>query len=208
MAIKKQSNLLDTPPLLSQTIWGIVWEDHFPYQTQGGIKVELSNYDDVSAFMNDNYHNIYNTLDNPFTGSDPNSKKRSYYEVAGDFFKFNDDLRTIAIAVGNPLDWTGYYYRNVSIMPEYQGQGIYQEFTKYLVNILRQHGVERLEGDVAPSNMVNIRVMTKMGFIVSGINLSEKWGTVLRLTKYLLKERQDIFFNQFCSAINPLKDVK
>lgn len=89
------------------------------------------------------------------------------------------------------------------MIPEYQGNGNYQKLLLHLLHVLSTHGVERVEGDVAPSNLGHIHVLNKLQFNITGFSISDRWGTMLHFTKFLRKETESLFLNQFCHGVKP-----
>jgi hypothetical protein len=73
-------------------------------------------------------------------------------------------------------------------------------------------GVARVESEVSPSNTSALNLQLKQGFMVTSATNSERWGSVLRLTKFLNPESERIFRRQFCSiptrttALDPKRD--
>lgn len=194
------------PSYFSSTLWGIDWSRYFPTPF-GKVTAELASFAEIAAFSKKHFPEIYHHTPGTqrFADTAAAAVRERYYKIAGDFFAFRDGGVLVGVAVGSPLDWSGYNFRNVSLLPSHHGQGIYQEFFPFLAEILRSHGVERLEGDVAPSNQPHIHALTKMGAVVTGLNLSDRWGAVLHFTKYLLDGPQEVFHDQFCQSVHELK---
>ena len=195
----------------SEHIWDFSWSDYFPIVlNDADIVVEKSSDEDVLKFARENFATIYGSEFNKssFLWFDTSEPKNTYYKIAGDFFVFKDGQKTIGVFVGTPLDWGTYYLRNVSILPEYQGRKIYQKFLRRFLNYLEELNLERIEGEISPANSASIHVLLKFGFTISGINLSERWGTLLKFVKYTSLKHHEVFFKQFCHSRIPEMERK
>lgn len=197
---------LDKNISLTEKIFGLNWSEYFPLELGNpGEFIQIADLKTSSDFFKKNYESIYqkNIWNSPFLSSGSSITKEKYYETAGDFFAFMDGNKVTGIFVGTLVDWSTYYFRNCSILPEYQGGGRYQKLLKHLLMILKKHSVERVEGDIAPSNLGHIHVLNKLGFNITGLNLSERWGSLVHFTKYLNPTHESVFLDQFCEGVRP-----
>jgi hypothetical protein len=55
---------------------------------------------------------------------------------------------------------------------------------------------------VSPSNATMLHVATRLGFISSGTLLSDRWGALVRFTKFLDTPSESVFTRQFCSQLS------
>lgn len=193
---------------MSEIIWKINWKDFFPHPfSKGNFQAVPSTFSRTLHFLKKHFKNIYELEknNNGFISEDYTSEKLRYYEMAGDFFEFRDidHNKTIGIFIGTPIDWSSYYLRHASILPDYHNYKIYQEFIELLLYILKKHKVERVEGATSPSNLVVVHSLNKMGFNISGMELSERWGSMLRFVKFLSSKHESTFLNQFCVGTRP-----
>lgn len=174
---------------MSFKVWGLDWEKELPRPLTDSIRVEFRTYDEALPLIAELFPEVYQyDADAKFRDRGPAEFRRRYYETSGDFFVFYDSENNDAVAgmaIGTILDWSGYNFRNIAIAPAYQESGIYLKFFEMLCEVLKEHGLERIEGDVAPSNRHHIHVLNKMGYIVTSVSMSERWGVMLHITKYL-----------------------
>lgn len=193
---------------LATGIWGIDWTKHFPAPLKDtGLTVEHTTYDEALPFIQANFSEIYSSISrgNFHERFDQDAKAR-FYRNAGDFFIFRDENgEPCGVAVCNPTDWSTYYFRNISMLPRVQGRGAYQAFFAYLALVLRDYGIQRIEGDIAPSNLPHIHAVTKVGLHVTGLNLSDRWGAMLHFTLFLNEADLDTFNGHFCEIVRKLK---
>lgn len=191
---------------LTGELFGISWETYFPHKLgDTNVKAVHCSFSEALDFLKLHYNRI-NGIDpstSAFFNNESNEQRRRFYERCGDFFLFVDGSKTVGSFCGNPIDWSSYYLRNVAILPEYQGFGLFQSFMSYYISVLAKHGINRVETEVAPSNLINVHVFNKLQFNVSGYANTDRWGTFIQFTKYLNPDCEAVFLDRFCSGIKP-----
>jgi hypothetical protein len=191
----------EKPVPLSKTLWGVDWTRHVPFRV-GEFAAEVSSYERAAPFVAQHYASIFEEQGRTrFSSGRLGSVKARYYEIAGDFFEFTTAGRTVGLLVCTPLDWSTYYVRSAGMIDEFQGSQIIQTFLMRVVfEALREAGVERVELDVAPSNLGMMHIATRMRFNATGTLLSERWGAQVHFTKFLADEAEHTFLDNFCSG--------
>lgn len=195
---------------LSRTLFGIDWAAHLPLELDGGVKLELASVDQVLEFVAAHYAGIFGigAADRRFFIEEQTPAKTRFLEMS-DRFVFREDGRAIGVLVGNPLDWSTYYWRTVAFLPTCQGRGLLAAALARTDAVMRDAGVTRIEGDTAPNNQRQLRLLLRLGYCVTATINSERWGTVLRLTKYLRADAEEHFTTQFCrDSFRPLDNPK
>jgi len=187
---------------LSQQLWGIDWNRHLPLDLRG-FSVSLSSYEGLSPFIAKYYPTLFeeDTSAQAFGSGQSHPAKARYYRAAGDFFEFVADGETVGVVIGTPIDWSSYYIRTAALLPQFQGrQPIQHFFSQCVFDVLREAGVERVELDVAPSNLAMMHVVTRLRFNATGTLLTERWGAHVHFTKFLREDAERVFIAQFCSG--------
>lgn len=183
----------------SQLIYGICWSDHFPVRLECGVDVEIASIEEATAFMAAHYADIFGSdpEDRRFF-ADPGSPARARFLAGSDRLAFREGGEVIGLLVGNPVDWSTYYWRSVAFLPEHQGRGLLAAALERTDRIMRDAGVVRVEGEAAPINYKQVRLLLRLGYCVTGSSNSDRWGTMLRLTKFLDPSAEERFITQFC----------
>ena len=188
---------------LSETLWGIRWEDILPQQVTRDVTVVASSFDQARPFIETNYSTIFEDGgDDRFFNSQSRTLKARYYRVAGDFFEFKQGPRTVGLLIGTAVDWSTYYIRSAASLPEVQGSQMIQRFFTAMFAHLQAAGVERVEAETSPTNLAVIHLLSRMRFNPSGTVLTDRWGALLKLTRYLDEGAERVFVNQFCSGVH------
>lgn len=175
------------------------WDDHAPFALHDGVTMSPVTPERAIAFTRDHYAHIFGSSpgDTRFL-SEPMTAAKARFLAESDRFAFHDAGRMIGLLVGNPIDWSSYYWRSVAFLPEHQGRGLLAAALEHTDAILRDAGVVRVEGETAPTNYRQVRLLMRLGYCVTGTTNSERWGTMLRLTKYLRADAEERFVSQFC----------
>lgn len=187
---------------LSVELWGLDWESLLPLSLHDdGLVASYSSFEACKPFIAAHYPAIFEESEGSPFKSKPHAAKARYLELAGDFIQFSLRGEQIGVLIGTPLDWSSYYLRSAAVLPEHQGRGACQAYLRVLFPWLREHGVERVEFDTSPSNLAMLQVMTRMRFNPTGTVLSERWGAVVRFTKFLDQDCEGTFLRQFCAGV-------
>jgi ribosomal protein S18 acetylase RimI-like enzyme len=208
MSTHQQFAPLNTPGVcedstpLSERLWGIDWRTHLPFRS-GELTVEASSYAEAAGFVAAHYSTIFQQETGPsgFSSSGVGEFKARYYAAVGDFFEVKRAGETVGLLVCNPADWSTYYVRSAALLPELQGHGVIQKFlAEVIFEVLREAGVERVDIDVAPSNLAMMHIATRLRCNATGTLLSERWGALVHFTRFLTESCERIFLQQFCAG--------
>lgn len=183
---------------LSQRLWGLDWRAHLPFVVDE-FTVECVGFDEALPFIETHYAAIFGEqqarfLGDPFTGA----KRRFCDEM--DVLAFRTSGETVGLLIGHPQDWSTYYMRSVAVLPAYRRRHLLTRVVQWTEGPLRAAGVERIEGDCSPANVAMTRMLSGLGYITTGTTNSERWGTMLRLSRFLRDEAEEVFARQFCGT--------
>lgn len=187
---------------LSEAVWSFRWNNFLPKDLEGDFSVVRVGWDEASQFVQSRFREIFNAAENcgPFGREKLTPAKERYYQIAGDFFLIQKGSLPVALATGTLLDWSSYYFRNMAILPSYQGFGIYPKFSQFLFEILAALGVERVEGDISPTNQQHLHIINKLGWMQTGMVMTDRWGAFIHITKFLNSETESFFGKTFCGT--------
>ena len=105
--------------------------------------------------------------------------------------------RPAGIFMGHPSDWTTYYIRSAALLPEFRDRRMMSQHVARLVEPLRAVGIERVEAECSPANVPVVRLLTTLGYVVTATTNSERWGVLLRFTKFLTDDAKAVFMRQY-----------
>ncbi len=186
---------------LSWRWFGIDWRQHLPWDT-GDLTIAYGTHEDALPFIRDHYPAIFGPNAEGWT-AEPFTPAKLRFLQESDVFVVRDRQRVAGIALGNPLDWSSYYIRSLALLPEYRGRGVPRQLLRRLAPVLRHAGVTRIETDVAPGNRDSTLTHELLGFVATGMNNHDRWGSLLRFTGYLTDEAEQTHRRMFCASGKP-----
>ena len=173
-----------------------VWDLHFPLALSPNNVVDIISFETFLEFYKTHSESLGVT--NRKFISEPFADKDFYYQSRGDFFGFFKDGELYGVFTGNTIDWSTYYFRSVLIHPDHREHANYQNFLKYLTGILKNLGCNRIEAHIAPFNHPSIHVLNKLGFMITGTLLSDRYGNLIHFSYFLNEHSKNAFINNFC----------
>ena len=190
-------------PKASRLFWGIDWAEWLPRQlTDDGVELHLSCIESAMPFISAHYAEIFEQdLERDRFFSEPFDGAKMRYNQAADVFEIKHAHRTVGLLIGAPSDWSTYYLRTMGVVRAYQGRQLPRCIFPFLFGRLAAAGVRRFEAETSPANLATVLVLTRMRFNITGTILSERWGALLRLTKFLDEGAEDVFLDKFCAGI-------
>jgi hypothetical protein len=190
------------PRTLSQQFWGLDLAAGLPrVLSNDGVHAVRGEISRIAEFLKRDFP----TFTEEELGSQPDSRildaKRAYLRTACDLIELRHEGRTIGAIVGAPEDWSSYYVRIFAVSKDYQRAGLTRRFGREcLFQPLREQRVERVVADTSPTNLAMTRGFSEMRFHVTGHQLSDRWGALVRYTKFLDQEREAAFYERFATT--------
>lgn len=184
---------------LSATLWGLDLSQGLPrVLSQDGIIATPGDLTRVRTFIAEEFP----SFGEESLGATPSETiidaKRWYLRSACDAIELRHEGRTIGVLVGAPEDWSSYYVRVCAVLQTYQRPGLVRRFLREcLFDLLARHHVERVTADASPANLAVARWFSEMHFHVTGHQLSDRWGPLVRYTKFLDPACEAAFLRRF-----------
>ncbi|MBS2018703.1 MAG: GNAT family N-acetyltransferase [Deltaproteobacteria bacterium] len=172
------------------------------------VTVDLGTFEgDAMPFMAEHYGGMFQKADassrflvEPMT----ESKLRFCQEM--DTFVFRHEGRAVGLLIAHPSDWSSYYVRTAAILPDFRRRHLIVQYMHEIIPPLQRAGVARLETEVTPANIPMVAFHHDHGFMVTSTSTSDRWGMLLRFTRFLSDDAERTFVRQFCAmAVKPPK---
>jgi ribosomal protein S18 acetylase RimI-like enzyme len=179
------------PPQLSARFWGLELTKRLPrVLSRDGVQAVRGDLGRIRDFL----FEAFPTFTEEDAGASPDSRmadaKRIYLSTASDLIELQ------------PEDWSSYYVRIFAVLPAYQRPALTRRFAREcLFDALVEHGVERIVAETWPTNVAMSHLFTEMQFHVTGHQLSERWGALVRYTKFLDPARAEAFARRFAAPL-------
>lgn len=191
---------------LFENLFKFSWQKFFPYSYEKNINernqqvsFEISNSDEVNDFVKNHYKEIFskNLEESPFTILKSSPFKEAFSRICMDHFIFKVDDEPIGFFMGNLVDWESYYLRYINILPNFRRYQISMDFYHYFLDVLNRVGVNKAEAHLSSNNSSQIKKLIKLGFILTGQQLTIRWGTLANFSKYFDEDENHKFQGQF-----------
>lgn len=168
-------------------MWGLSFRDLLPFKlSEDGVVAVAGDITRIGRFLSEQFA----LFSEEAQGSLPNyivrNRKFEYLRDACDLIELRLADETIGSLIGAPEDWSSYYVRVFAMRRDFQRPGLIRRFVRdCLFAPLAEHGVERICADTSPANVAMSRLLTELHFHVTGSQLSERWGPLVRYTRFL-----------------------
>jgi hypothetical protein len=182
---------------MSMRLWGLDWSAHLPWYFDD-VRAEVATPEEALPFIRQHYPAIFGKAgaEGLFLASPMTDAKRRFFGEL-DFFMLRVGDDNAGIVMGHPTDWTSYYVRSAAVLPAFRDRRVLTQFGERLFEPLRSVGVERIEAETSPANVPMGRLLSGQGYMVTASVTSERWGVMLRYTKFLAPEAQAAFMRQY-----------
>lgn len=170
----------------SARLWGFSICDDLPRKvTSDGVQAVVGDWNQIQRFV----HEQYAMFTEEGLGAAPNAfaqRSKQAYFTGCDLITLTHNNKMVGLLVGAPEDWSSYYVRVFALLPEYQRPALTRRFVRSCVfEPLARRGVERVVAETSPANVAMSRLLSELGFVVTGNQLTDRWGPLIRYTKFL-----------------------
>jgi RimJ/RimL family protein N-acetyltransferase len=190
---------------LSRKVWGLDFTHGLPcVLSSDGIEATPGELDRVLAFIAEQFPSLTEEVGAKRASPHESTAaaKQWYLSSASDLIELRHEGRTVGVLVGAPEDWGSYYVRVFAMSPAYQRPGLIRRFARQcLFGPLRAHHVERVVADTSPANLAMTRLFSELRFHVTGHQLSDRWGPLVRYTKFLDPACESAFCERFAGSM-------
>ncbi len=100
-----------------------------------------------------------------------------------------------------------FYQVNSAIFPEFRGKGRYKKLLGIMIELVREEGFQVIYSRHAATNSAAIVPKLKSGFVISGFELSDVFGTLVHLTYFMNPVRKKVLDFR-CGDLRPDEELK
>jgi RimJ/RimL family protein N-acetyltransferase len=175
---------------------GFDWSEVLPWRI-GDVDIELGRFEDIEAFLAEHGTTLVGgEPETRFLVEETTDAKRRFW-AEGDVLVFRHHGRVVGYYGGHPSDWSSYYCRTMTTLPEYRESGLGGEVCRRIEETLAAKGVARIEVDTSNANVPMQRILLGLGFLITATTTSERWGTMLRFTRFVHEDAEETYRRQF-----------
>lgn len=104
-----------------------------------------------------------------------------------------DGDKIIGWSMGDQDGADSFYMRNSAVYPDYRRKGVYRTLVQMIVKQATEMGFQHIGSRHKASNNAVIIPKLQAGFMISSMEISDKHGTMVRLSYYPNEKRADLF---------------
>lgn len=174
------------------------------------LKLRFVTEDEFQEFTADLKQNIFSNLlsipnralysEDDLNRSEANSARYAHLESVYCLLMLND--KCIGWHYGYQDGPMSYYMCNSAIIPEFRRQGCYSWLAEQVMKEMQARGYLKIKSRHHPTNTAVLIAKLKLGFIVSGLQVSSNFGTLVEL-EWHGNERVDDVMKFRCGAALP-----
>lgn len=182
-----------------------VRQRHFPMQLPEGCVARHADRETVMAMAQKMFSEIFCERASPFALPDERKAgvERLCEQYGGlhheNILFFDPNGEVIGWFVGESEDHDTFYLRNSGVLPAWRRKGGATEFLRGFLAYLKDLGYERVSSQHQPTNRAVLIAELKLGFSIAGMELTEKWGPLIKLVLPLHDDRNRHFHEKFGS---------
>lgn len=113
-----------------------------------------------------------------------------YTKIHAEYFLIYHKDKAIGWFMGEMEDFETFYMRNTGILPKHQGKGIYSAFLDKFIPYITKLGYQRISSHHVGHNKRIFNLKMNKGFMIVGTENHERWGALVKMVKFLNKERE------------------
>ncbi len=110
---------------------------------------------------------------------------------------YNAADEPIAWHYGRMEDYLTFYMHTFGLLPAYRGQGIYTAFLRAFCAYIGDLGYERLTSHHQPNNAAVLIGKLKAGWVITGMELDESIGPLVKMTYFTHPDREQGYADVF-----------
>lgn len=196
---------LNTPQSLSAQLWGLDFDALLPRTlSRDGTQAVVGESARIRDFLRASFPQLTEEALGARASTLVTDAKRRYITSTCDLIELRHGAQTVGAFVGAPEDWSTYYVRILAIAREFQQPALVRRLIRECVfEPLAACGVQRIAADTSPLNRAMTHLFGELKFYVTGQSLSDRWGPMVRYTKFLDAACEAVFFERFAGTVSP-----
>jgi RimJ/RimL family protein N-acetyltransferase len=190
---------------LSARLWGLDLARGLPRTlSREGVTAASGDMSRIRAFLSREFASLTEEELGATLNDTVADAKRSYLSNDCDLLELRHDARTVGVFIGAPEDWSTYYVRIFAMARDYQQRALSRRFLRECVfDALLKHSVQRVIAETSPANLAMTHMLNELRFHVTGHQLSDRWGPLVRYTKFLDPTCEAAFQQRFAGTAPP-----
>lgn len=178
---------------------------YFPFQTADGYIIRPSTQEEVYALYRKVFTQVFKERQIFFQAPvERRPQTERMYQKSlvkhHEWFVFESPTKEkVGWNMGDAYDYTTFYMRNTGVLPEHQNKGLYRQFCERFEAFIKDVGYERIVSHHYGTNRRILITKLKMGYVISGMELHEMFGPLVKVLKLLPEDRREAYYKIYGS---------
>lgn len=118
--------------------------------------------------------------------------KNSFPELKKYRYAIFKDKEFVGASFSYQTNVSSVYMQSSAILPEYRRQGLYSQMLGSVMQVIERDGFQEIQSNHHMTNNPVIIAKLKKGFNISGVELSDRFGTLVNLKYYTNSKRREV----------------
>lgn len=115
--------------------------------------------------------------------------------------------KVIGWSFGRQESYEKFYQVNSAIFPEFRNRGLYRKLLQKMIELVKSEGFQVIYSRHAATNSAVIVPKLKSGFVITGLELSDTFGTLVHLSYFVNPTRRKMMDFR-CGDLRPDEELK
>lgn len=171
----------------------------FKKELANGVVIQEVSPTELGEIQDLHFERIFKnrvSIDAPTLDSETRSKISERAKVENRFrlcLVIKKDTEVAGWHYGFSMNPETYYMQNSAILEKFRNQGLYSEMLKAVQERLHSEGFQVLTSNHHPNNAAVLIPKLKAGFVISGMQMHERFKFLIELKYFFNEERRKIY---------------
>ena len=178
---------------------------YFPLKISSKVTCHATTREEVFTFVNKHFDSVFKDTFKNKVKIKKNSPEwfgleltsAEYKKIHTEYFVFKKEGKIVGWFMGQLEDFETFYMRNTGVIPKHQNNGIYKAFLTHLLKYLKELGYQKVSSQHSPDNARMFSLKMNNGFIIVGTENHDRWGTLVKMVRFLDLKRQKVYLKTF-----------
>jgi hypothetical protein len=174
--------------------------EYFQRELAPGLILKALSKDEFRSYWNKHYQQVFFERSRVDTQPLLTEAERSHMEELNSLMGNPLNLRLGVFEQGEFIGWhigdqksrEEFYMRNTGILPDHQGKGVYPKLLQAVLELTAKLGFQVISSKHNATNNRVIIPKLRAGFVISGLEISDRFGTMVRLEYFNNKWRREL----------------
>ncbi|MEM7037304.1 MAG: GNAT family N-acetyltransferase [Bacteroidota bacterium] len=119
-------------------------------------------------------------------------QKQAYEEFFTIRFVIYHEEEFVGWMTGREENYETFYMENSGVLPKWRGKGVYSAMMKEMMKLAKEKGYQIIKSRHNATNNAILVPKLRAGFLITGFELSDRYGTMIHLSYFLNPKRREV----------------